>query len=84
MKNCNKWSIDEKFSLLMLLRNGNFVILHPNDECPHGHIVTNAKCKYHHGVRVIKKIPVFHLFSVWQQVMPSLGILTILLLITVF
>ena len=55
MLNNKKWSIDDNFNLLMLLQNGNFVILHPHDECPHGHSVSNVKCKYHHGVRVIKK-----------------------------
>ena len=84
MNKNKKWSIDSNFSLLMLLKNGNFVILHPHDECPHGHLVSNIKCKYHHGVRVIKKIQVYILYSVCQQVMPCLEMLTILLLIMVF
>ena len=54
MNNCNKWSIDEKFSLLMFLDNGNFVVFHRNEECPHGHLVTSANCKYHHAVHVLK------------------------------
>ena len=51
----NKWSIDETFSSQMLLQNGNFVILHPNDEHPHFDNTSNQTCKFHHGVRIIKK-----------------------------
>ena len=50
----NKWSIDDTFRSQMLLQNGNFVILHPNDECPHFNSTSNQTCKFHHGVRIIK------------------------------
>ena len=49
-----KWSLDETFSTQMLLQNGNFVILHPNDECPHFETSSNETCKFHHGVRILK------------------------------
>ena len=51
----NKWSVDQSFGFQMLLKNANFVILHPNDERPHVDMMTNQTCKYHHGVRILKK-----------------------------
>ncbi len=38
--------------------------MHPHDECPHGHLVGNVKCKYHHGVRVIKNTSISFVFRV--------------------
>ena len=51
----NKWSVDQSFGFQMLLQNANFVILHPNDERPHVDNMTKQTCKFHHGVRIVKK-----------------------------